>query len=259
MKRQDNTQRAVTPPSGELVDSGDIPGGGELHLLRYGDEYSIQFRGDELMGSRDYHSEQALATIACERLGNADGHVLIGGFGMGFTLGAALSAWSPASAFVVVELIPKVLEWAKGPLVDISGKHLRDPRVSIRLADVHDVIAAANEEFDAILLDVDNGPDGFIRPHNDRLYSAWGLRDAYGALRSGGMLAVWSAYSDPNFVAMLETTGFEVDEVRIPAFPGSDDEWHMIWLARKPARGGRSPDAPTRPKAIVVAGESLIG
>ena len=174
-------------------------------------------------------------------------------------LGAALAAWSSASVFVVVELIPKVLEWAKGPLADISGQHLRDPRVSVRLADVHDVIAAASDEFDAILLDVENGPDGFIRPHNDRLYSAWGLRDAYGALRSGGMLAIWSAYSDANFVEMLETTGFEVDEVRIPAFRGCEDEWHTIWLARKPATGGRSLNVPSGPKAIVVAGEDLIG
>lgn len=133
-----------TAPSPQLIDIGDIPGGGQLHLFRYGDDYSIQFEGGELMGSANYCSEQALATLTRERLGE-DGRILIGGLGMGFTLGAALTVWSSASIFTVVELVPKVIEWAKGPLAHISGQHINDPRVSLQLADVHDVIEEAKD------------------------------------------------------------------------------------------------------------------
>jgi len=224
----------------ELIDVGDIPGGGQLHLFRYGDDYSIQFDGDELMGSFNYCSEQALATMARERLPGNDGRILIGGLGMGFTLGAALAAWPSTSAFVVAELVPKVVEWAKGPLAHISGRHIDDPRVSLQLADVHDIISRATDDFDAILLDVDNGPDGFIQVENDRLYCAWGLRAAYAALRCNGVLAVWSAYSDPAFVDMMEAVGFIVEEARIPAYATSEDDWHNIWFARKPSCEGQS-------------------
>jgi spermidine synthase len=231
-------ERPAGPPV-ELVDRGDIPGGGQLLLMRCGDDYSIQFGRDELMGSRHHVSEQVLATHACSRLSGRDGHILVGGLGMGFTLGAALAAWTPASSFVVAELVPQVIAWAKGPLSHISGRHIGDPRVSLELVDVHDVIAAADGEFDAILLDVDNGPDGFIRPENDRLYCNWGLRAAYDALRADGVLAIWSAYSDPLFVERLESAGFDVDEVRLPAFPDGqpdgDDDWHSIWFASKPS------------------------
>ncbi|MGD9809775.1 MAG: spermidine synthase [Sphingobium sp.] len=217
----------------ELVDTGDIPGGGQLQLFRYGEDYSIQYYGDELMGSRDHYSERALATMTCERLGSNDGRILIGGLGMGFTLGAALSAWSKTSDLTVVELVPKVIEWARGPLSHISGRHISDPRVTLHLADVHDTIAAANGRFDAILLDVDNGPDGFIKVENDRLYCAWGLRAAYAALRGGGILAIWSAYPDSAFAPILEAAGFKVEEVRIAAYGNCEEDWHNIWFARK--------------------------
>lgn len=172
----------------EVVDVAEIPGGGQLHLLKCGEEFSIQFGEDELMGSRDHLSEQALATLTCERLASNDGHVLVGGLGMGFTLGAVLKAWAPGSSVVVAELVPQIVSWAKGHLAHLFGANLSDPRVSIQLEDVHDVIIKEQDRFDAILLDVDNGPDGFMTPANDRLYCRWGLRATYAALRPSGVL-----------------------------------------------------------------------
>jgi spermidine synthase len=218
----------------ELIDTADLPGGGQLLLLKCGTEFSIEFGREELMGSRDHLSEQALATLTSQRLTRTDGRVLVGGLGMGFTLGAALAAWGPKSTVIVAELVPQVVAWAKGPLAHIFGDSLADPRVSIKLADVHDVIAGADGYFDAILLDVDNGPDGFIQLANERLYCNWGLRSAYSALRPGGVLAVWSAYPDAGFGQRLEAAGFSMDEVSLPAFAGSKDKWHCIWFAAKP-------------------------
>jgi spermidine synthase len=218
----------------ELIDAADLPGGGQLLLLKCGTEFSIEFGREELMGSQDNVSEQALATMTFQRLANTEGPVLIGGLGMGFTLGAALETWGPNAPIVVAELVPKVVEWAKGPLAHLFGNSLSDPRVSIRLEDVHDVIAGAEDHFDAILLDVDNGPDGFIHLANERIYCNWGLRSAYSALRPGGVLAVWSAFPDADFARRLEAAGFEVEEVNVPAYLGSEDYWHCIWFASKP-------------------------
>lgn len=220
----------------EVVDVADIPGGGQLHLLRCGKDFSIQFNDDELMGSSDHISEQALATLTCERLARNDGHVLVGGLGMGFTLRAVLQAWAPNSSVLVAELVPQIVTWAKGHLAHLFGTSLSDPRVSIQLADVHDVISEGRDRFDAILLDVDNGPDGFMTPANDRLYCDWGLRAAYAALRPRGVLAVWSAYADPAFAQRLADAGFAVEEAVLPAFAGSKDDWHNIWFASKPSQ-----------------------
>jgi spermidine synthase len=226
-------RRDFMPPI-ETIDRADIPGGGQLVLLKCGSDFAIDFGTDELMGTRDFLSEQALAASTFERLGRPEATVLIGGLGMGFTLRAALAAWGPAASIVVAELVPQVVAWAKGPLAHIFGGCLEDPRVSLQLADVHDVIVGAREQFDAILLDVDNGPDGLIQLENERLYCNWGLREAYAALRWGGILAVWSAYPDDAFVGRLEAAGFAVDEVQMPAFVGSEQALHTIWFAAKP-------------------------
>jgi spermidine synthase len=218
----------------ELVDKADIPGGGALHLWKWGTEFSIQFGTEELMGSRDHLSEQALATMACDRLASPHGHVLVGGLGMGFTLGAALKAWTDTSSFVVAELVPTVVDWAKGPLAHLFGTHLSDPRLSLRLNDVYDEISGVQNRYDAILLDVDNGPEGFIQAENERLYCNWGLRETYAALRPCGVLAVWSAYSDPDFVDRLQAIGFEVEVTRLPAYAGSEDEHHTLVFAVRP-------------------------
>ena len=220
----------------EIVGVAAIPGGGQLQLARRGGEFSIQFDSDELMGSRDHVSEEALATLAYARLAGNDGPVLIGGLGMGFTLRAVLSACAPSARIVVAELVPEVVAWAEGPLAHLLGGSLTDPRVSIQLADVHDVIDRADTVFDAILLDVDNGPDGFIRPENDRLYCNWGLHSAFAALRPGGVLAVWSAHPDAVFRDRLSNAGFDVEEIRTPAYAGSEEVSHTIWLAAKPQR-----------------------
>ncbi len=217
-----------------FIDAADIPGGGHLHLVRWGDDFSIQFDDEELMGSQVRHSEQALATLVCERLSDASGRVLIGGLGMGFTLGAALKAWGPAAKVLVAELVPKVVVWANGPLAHIFGNSLADPRVSVEVVDVHDVIARAPASYDAILLDVDNGPDGLIQLANDRLYCNWGLRSAHAALSPGGILAIWSSYSDAGFFERLERAGFDVDEITIRADSYGVEANHTIWLAAKP-------------------------
>jgi spermidine synthase len=203
--------------------------------MRRGSDFSICYGDEELMGSMVRHSEQALATLTCERLGNSGGRWLIGGLGMGFTLGAALAALNPAAEVVVAELVPKVVAWAMGPLAHIIGGSLADPRVSIEVADVHDVIVRAPDSFDAILLDVDNGPDGLIQLANDRLYCNWGLRAAHAALRPGGVLAVWSSYPDADFRERLHRAGFAVEEVTIPTDAYERDVRHTIWLASKAA------------------------
>ena len=218
----------------ERIDAADIPGGGQLWLMQCGSDFSIQFGEDELMGSQDFDSEKALASLAIGRMGPRRDRILIGGLGMGFTLGAALSALPDSTAIVVAELVPTVVTWATGPLAHLFGGHLADPRVSLAIRDVHDVIIDSPEGFDAILLDVDNGPDGFIRPANDRLYCNWGLRSTYAALRPGGVLAIWSAYDDDGFVDRLVGAGFTVDSARIDAVGSREPKHYTIWLAIKP-------------------------
>jgi spermidine synthase len=215
----------------ELVDTADIPGGGQLQLLRCADEFSIQFGTEELMGSEVRHTEQALATLACARMPDPAGSILIGGLGMGFTLGAAIAALPPGATIVVAELVPKVVSWANGPLSHLFGSDLADPRVTVELTDVHDVIDAARGRFDAILLDVDNGPDGLIQLANDRLYCNWGLRAAHAALKPGGVLAIWSAYPDEAFVARLEKARFAVEEVTIQSNAHPEDGHNTLWFA----------------------------
>lgn len=236
---------AASPPYGHsdegepihVIDAAALPEGGRLLLLRCGDDFSIQLDDEELMGSTDHVSEEALATAVAERLPRLDGDILIGGLGMGFTLGAALEAWGPEARVEVAEFLPDVVQWAHGPLAHVFGDKLADPRTRVTVGDVHDVIDRATARYDAILLDVDNGPDGFIRDANDRLYCNWGIRSAYKALRPGGILAVWSAYPDGGFVARLRDGGFAVEELTVPAYAGSQSDMHCIWLAAKPHGG----------------------
>lgn len=190
------------------------------------------------MGNEAYQSEQALARLTIDRLHKPPSQVLIGGLGMGFTLGAALDALPPSARVVVAELVPKVVAWAEGPLSHLFGDMLRDRRVSLEIRDVHDVIAEATGAFDAIMLDVDNGPDGFITPANDRLYCNWGLRAAYAALRPSGVLAIWSAYDDDAFCRRLADSGFAVVVEKVDDFGGRERAPYTIWLATRPADVG---------------------
>lgn len=228
------TERQVRfAASGVLVDSADVPGGGKLRLLRCGADWEIIYGDEQLMGSWCFRSEQALATLALTRLGDRAHRVLIGGLGMGFTLAAARALVAPGTRIIVAELVPEVVAWARGPLAHIVGDSLEDARVSLENEDVHDLIEGRRAAYDAILLDVDNGPEGLISAANERLYCDWGLREAHAALRPGGVLAVWSAYPDAPFAARLEAADFQVDEVRIGAAGRGRDAAHTIWLAEK--------------------------
>jgi len=220
-----------------LLDSAQVPGnGGELRLYQRGDEFSIRIAGHgELMNSRVHGSEDALAEHTCTRL--VDGikpRLLIGGLGMGFTLAAALRHVGEQAQVVVAELVPAVVAWNRGPLGEHAGHPLQDPRVTVREGDVARSLKAEQQAFDAILLDVDNGPEGLTRKENDWLYGMNGLNAAYATLRPQGVLAVWSAGPDKEFMQRLRKVGFEVDEVRVRAH-GKKGARHIIWFAR---RGG---------------------
>lgn len=218
------------------LDSASIPGGREeLRLKRRGSEFSIMLGANELMNSRLSGSEEALANLVCAKIvGRRRANVLIGGLGMGFTLRAALAGLSPDAAVDVAELVPAVVAWAHGPMAELFGGCLDDPRVDIRETDVTDLIASGKSAYDAILLDVDNGPDGLSRSENDRLYSLAGLAAAHVALTSGGVLAVWSAHPDRGFAARLKRAGFNVEEVNTRA-RGKRGARHVIWLATRRA------------------------
>jgi spermidine synthase len=215
------------------LDAAAIPGGGTLKLMRRGeDEFSITLGHNELMNSRLKGSEEALATLAITRIGQRPKPcLLIGGLGMGFTLRAALGALPKDAEIVVAELIPAVVAWARGPLAPIFAGCLDDPRVSVREADVVGAIREGRGHYDAILLDVDNGPDGLMVEANDRLYDHAGLSHAKAALRLGGVLAVWSAGPDRNFTQRLRQAGFSVEEKTVRARAGAGGAKHMIWLA----------------------------
>ena len=218
------------------LDSATIPGGREeLRLKRRGSEFSIMLGANELMNSRLSGSEEALARLSCTKIsGRRQPKMLIGGLGMGFTLRAALAELGPDATVVVAELVPAVVAWARGPMAELFAGSLDDPRVEMMEADVADLIGAGRGIYDAILLDVDNGPDGLSRSANDRLYDLKGLADARAALRSGGVLAVWSSHPDAGFAARMRRSGFDVEEVNTRA-RGKRGARHVIWLAIRKA------------------------
>ena len=218
-----------------LIDRAPMPdGSGELRLIRRGEEFSIMLGANELMNSRLSGSEEELARIACERLkGRQRPAALIGGLGMGFTLRAALAELGPDASVTVAELIPAVIDWAKGPLAHIYGDSLVDPRVTVAEADVTDLIVRSDRAWDAILLDVDNGPEGLSVAANNRLYDSAGLAAAKRALRPGGILGIWSSDGDPRFTRRLERAGFAVQEVRARAARSGRGAHHLLWFATR--------------------------
>ena len=214
------------------LDSARVPGGGELRLKQRGTEFSIMLGANELMNSRLSGSEEALARLACARLGGRLApHLLIGGLGMGFTLRAALAELPGDARVTVAELVPEVVAWARGPMAGVFEGCLDDPRVTVRETDVADLIRPARAAYDAILLDVDNGPEGLSRKANDALYDHSGLAAARVALRPGGVLAVWSSAPDAGFARRLGQAGFSVEETRVRARRGGGGARHVIWLA----------------------------
>ncbi len=219
----------------ELIAMAQVPGGEELRLYRHDRNFIIMLGRYELMSSRMSGSEVALATGTAQRLaGKAAPKLLIGGYGMGFTLRAALAALGKDARLVVAELVPEVIEWARGPMADIAAGCLDDPRVELLMGDVAAAIAKGKGGYDAVLLDVDNGPDGLTRAANDGLYSPAGLQAAKAALAPGGVLAVWSAARDDGFARRLGKAGFRVEEVPVRARSEGKGPMHVIWFATKP-------------------------
>ncbi len=214
-----------------LLDRAEIPGGGELRLMQRGDEFSIKLGAIQLMNSRGAGSEIALATLACDRLGGRKRpHILIGGLGMGFTLRAALTVLGPDAKITVAELVPAVVAWARGPLAGLFKGSLDDPRVKTYEGDVVRLIASSKPIYDAILLDVDNGPEGLTRKTNDRLYDLKGLSCARAALKPNGILAVWSSTPNKPFTDRLRASGFRAEQIRIGASMGGGAR-SVIWFA----------------------------
>lgn len=218
--------------------SANAPDGDTLRLLRRGDEFSIRLQGgNELMSSRLYGSEEALAGLSLKPLAHkAALRVLIGGLGMGFTLRAAQAITPPDSQLVVAEIVPELVGWASEHMPSVFGDCLSDPRVDVLTKDVAHVIREAAPAFDAILLDVDNGPGGLTRTDNDALYSDAGLRSAYKALNNGGVLAVWSAAPDNAFAKRMSQNGFDVSTHSVRASSKRSGARHTIWIGIRAER-----------------------
>ena len=210
------------------------PDGSDMALTLRDTEYVILVGGKPLMSSRMHGSEEALAALACAdaRL-RKHPRVLVGGLGMGFTLRATLDLLPPGATVIVAELVPAVVDWNRTHLAPLAGRPLDDPRVQVEMGDVGALLRRERAAFDAILLDVDNGPDGLTRAGNDRLYSREGLKAAKAALRPGGVLAIWSAAPDPAFTNRLRDCGFTVEEMVVRGGPGGKGPRHVIWLATR--------------------------
>lgn len=219
----------------ETLATAAIPGGDTLTLVRHGRDHVVMLGRDELMGTRMQFSEEQLAELTLAQITAPRPRVLIGGYGMGFTYRAALARLPEGGRVVVAEVVPEVIDWAKGPLAHLTGDTLADPRGEIVIADVAALIDDAGDgttpRYDAILLDVDNSPDGIVRAANDRLYTRTGIARARDALNPGGVLAVWSAAPDPAFARRLRDSGMSVEERTVRARPNNKGPRHTIWFA----------------------------
>ncbi len=221
----------------ELIDTADIEGGETLELYSHGRDFMIVLGRNELMSTRMRFSEEQLADLTLERLEADAPRILIGGYGMGFTLRAALAKMGEGGEAVVAEISPKIVEWAKGAMADLTGECLSDPRLDLKICNVAALIDDANDgtcgKFDAILLDVDNGPDGMVRADNNRIYSSTGLGKARDALKLGGIVSVWSAAPDHGFRRRMKEAGFDVEERSVRSRPNNKGAHHTIWFGRK--------------------------
>ncbi|HEX6049511.1 MAG TPA: hypothetical protein VFZ21_09585 [Gemmatimonadaceae bacterium] len=219
----------------ERLDQATTPDGTILTLIRHDREYMIRVGCVELMSTRQHHSEEKLAELVCGPFRETpDAHVLIGGLGFGFTLAAVLRSIGPDSRVVVAELVAAVIEWNTNPEYDLAGAALRDERVELRHDDVANVMQASRGAFDAIILDVDNGPDALTTAGNGALYRESGIRTAVAALRPNGRLAYWSASDDAAFEAALRRAGLTVERIRVPRRAGSRSK-HTIFVAQRVA------------------------
>ncbi len=218
----------------ESLNRATAPDGAVLELRRRGHEYLILAGSRDLMSNEDESSSRALSTLGCAHLAkDRPARVLVGGLGMGFTLRAALDAVGPKAVVEIAELVPAVVEWNRGPLGPLAGHPLDDPRTELHVGDVRRRIAAARGGYDAILLDVDNGPDALAHPQNDALYGPRGLAEAWTALRPGGVLGVWSFSDDRASTKRLQRQGFEVKVERVFGSAKGRGRHHVVWIARK--------------------------
>lgn len=219
----------------EEIERAEVPGGEEEVILRKrGTEFSIRVAATELMNSRIHGSEDALAELTCSRISRKPGRrILLGGLGMGYTLAAALQHSGDDSLITVAELIPAVIRWNREHLGHLAGNPLADGRVFVRQEDVAKTITREKSIWDAIILDVDNGPDGLTRKVNDRLYGLSGLKNAFLALRNGGVLSIWSSGTDEQFTSRLKQCRFQTEIVTVRARKPGKGARHTIWLATK--------------------------
>jgi spermidine synthase len=219
------------------IASTTVPGSDtELTLSQRCDDFAIRISGlpGDLMNSRTHHSEEALAEFACARLSTTENaRLLIGGLGMGFTLAAALRTVPGSAEVIVAELIPDVVEWNRGPLGQCAGLPVEDDRTRVHLGDVADLLKHQAKKFDAILLDVDNGPEAMTASANGWLYTRGGLKTIYEKLRPEGIVAIWSVRSDHLFTGRLKKTGFKVQTHTVRARPGKGSR-HTVFVAQKP-------------------------
>ncbi len=217
-----------------LVDTADIPGGATLQLFRHDKDFSIRVAGSGvLMNTRGHGSEDALAELACAKIATRSRpRVLIGGLGMGFTLATALRCLPSGADVVVAELLTAVIAWNRGALGEYAGHPLRDRRSTVYEGDIIEILKSDCRPYDAIVLDVDNGPDAFTRKENEWLYTSSGLAAAYQALRPNGVLAVWSAAADPSFTARLQKAGFQTEQLRPRARRGKGAR-QIVWIAER--------------------------
>jgi len=210
-----------------------MPGSGELLTLkRRGNEYTLDVDGSLLMTSLSHASEDSLAEITCRRIRAVRvPSVLVGGLGMGYTLAAALKALGPQAKVAVCEISPGVVDWNRGPLSHLAGHPLKDRRVTVLTEDIALTLRRERAAYDAILQDVDNGPEGQTLKANDWLYSEQGLAEAAAALRPGGILALWSAKPNKQFVKRLRRCGFEPEELCARGRDKHRGAHYIIWLA----------------------------
>lgn len=201
----------------QTLDRAEVPGGGELTLVRRGEEYAIRMNGAELMASRAHSSEEKMAVLAAEALGSkvARPRVFIGGLGLGYTLRATLDAFPKGVDVVVAELVPQVVTWVKGPLAHLAGDTLKDKRVTVVTDDAVEVMRRSKGRFDALLVDIDNAPTTLVRAKNAQLYSERGVDTAKNALTPNGVLVVWSGGPDARFLSRMKHAGFTTREERV--------------------------------------------
>ncbi|MBM7117463.1 hypothetical protein [Archangium primigenium] len=216
----------------KVIDRAPAPGGGELVLHQRGEEFAIRVNGRELMSSRQHGSEEKMAEVACAGLGDKRAHVLVGGLGLGYTVRATLDRLGPSSEVVVAELVPAVVAWNQGVLAPLAGRPLEDPRVRVAARDVGDILRTAEGHYDAVLLDVDNGPEALTQEGNRWLYGERGLGTVRRALKPRGVVVVWSAAPDAAFASRLKRAGYDTQVFETPARGKGGGPLHTLFIGR---------------------------